>query len=626
MTSTKSQDNNHRKTVREWLKKNYKWRIPVYQRHYAWNPEEPHGPTQLFWEIVQAQAAKRLAGEVLPPHYFGAVLVDRVHESLQDSQSYDVVDGQQRLTTLNLAMFALIGAAKDHQLIDEMRDQLAEYICTDEHRQEPKLQPTNFDREQYEQLLFAAYRAYIPPAPGENPQYEKSKVVMAFGFLYKRFTHFIDEFIKEKDTHTAQSAIEALKDSILDGFELVLIPLEETDEAQKIFESMNNTARPLSTFDLIRNNVFYRAAKEKTGLDIELFRGKEWRQLEEPYWEEQSGRRDPKKLNHIETYISRMLIAKRQRLIYFSTHEIFKEYKEFSETIASPDKRSDVRKEIVSISEYTSIYKHLVSGERNPTSGVNYGLFLHSHSENLVFYPILFIISTCEEPDEEKQRMVNLLESYVIRRSICDLTASGYNQETPRICKEISINSSNGKLYENLSKFLKKYDGNSNIFPDDKTVRSGCINENFYKLKFKQYVFSRIAQHLTSATMNETRDIGHLTIDHIIPRGWRENSGWNESLMKRGDYDEHMIDSKINTIGNLTPMAKGLNSGKSNHAWRFPKESIKNKKSARDWLRESDLSITREIGENNDTWDISNVISRSEKLAEKICEIWPDIE
>ena len=61
--------------------------------------------------------------------------------------------------------------------------------------------------------------------------------------------------------------IDALIDTITNGFDLVLIQLKQTDEAQKVFESLNNTARPLTTFDLIRNNIFYRADKELSGSD-----------------------------------------------------------------------------------------------------------------------------------------------------------------------------------------------------------------------------------------------------------------------------------------------------------------------------------------------------------------------
>lgn len=620
MTPTTNQTNEQRQTVREWLKRPYVWRIPVYQRHYAWDPEENHGPTQLFWEVVQEQAQERLDGKNPPAHYFGAIVVDNQSESLKPIQQYDVVDGQQRLITLNLAMFALIGVAKEHKLIDQMRDQLVTYICIDKsHSAEPetKLQPTNFDREQYEQLLLSAFKLTFSRIEGTNEQREKSKVVMAFGFLHKQFTEFVHQQINKNGTHAVQPAMEALRNSILDGFDLVLIPLRDSDEAQKIFESMNNTARPLTTFDLIRNNVFYRAA-EKPGRDIKLFRSSLWQQFETTYWEGYPGRKDPKKPNHVESYVSRMLTAKLEKLIPFSTHEVFKAYKEFANEMKADG--ADVQTEIATMSEYVDTYKHLMSGGRNPTPNVDYGIFYHSFYKSMDFYPLLFIISTCNADPKEKQWMISLLESYVVRRDICKLTSSGYNKDIPRICKAITDNVN----YATMDKYIKERRGDSIIFPDDQQVDYACINEHFFKSSFKQYVFSRIAYHVTSATMNEKRDLEGLNTDHIIPQGWRENSGWQETLSKES-YDEYMIDSKIHTIGNLTPMAVGLNSGKRNHAWGLLEKdkNDKNKKSARDWLRRSDLAMTRTIGENNETWGVENVIARSKELAKIICEIWP---
>ena len=247
-------DNDHRKTVGEWLSMPREWRIPVYQRHYAWSPEETFGPTQLFWEIVEEQVSKRLKKKTVDPHYFGAILVEDKSDVREGIQKYDVVDGQQRLTTINVAMFALIGVAGQFDYRTEVQNKLASYIfngSSPKNRQQ-KLVPTNFDQTQFGNLLSFAYDKSRPEYQDDSEQAKKSKVVQACNFFSEEFKEFID---RESSTD-ATVTIDALIDTISHGFDLVLIQLKQTDEAQKVFESLNNTARPLTTFDLIRNNIF----------------------------------------------------------------------------------------------------------------------------------------------------------------------------------------------------------------------------------------------------------------------------------------------------------------------------------------------------------------------------------
>lgn len=603
-----------RRTVGEWLSELYEWRIPVYQRHYAWNPKEEFGPTQLFWEIVEEQATKRLKGKNteknLAPHYFGAILVKSKTEPLQSTQKYDVVDGQQRLTTIHVAMFAIIRVATKLRYRAEVQDKLAKYIFNDSDtgsRSQPKLIPTNFDRTQFGNLLSFAYDAAQPEHQDDSENAKASKVVQACNFFSEEFK----EFIERNGEDDKMATIDALIDTIIDGFELVLIPLKETDEAQKVFESLNNTARPLTTFDLIRNNIFYRADDAKPGSDVELFNSPQWQQFEDIFWEEQSGRRRDK-TTHAEAYIARMLMAKKQQVLLLNRDSIFKDYKKF----ASEEEKAgrDVRTEIATISDYVPIYKHLVE-EKNAVNPLGaefrFGYFMHGICKSMDFYPAIFAIAKCDAPVEEKQRMVNLLESYVLRRHVCKMSSGDYNKQAPRICEAL------GRIpsYEKLDAFLKGSQGTeTRAFPSEEQVRSGCRNNNFYaRNHLKTFIFGRLVTGSTDANRDEKRDLKGLTIDHILPQGWRDGRGWVEALSEFQDED---VDIKIHTIGNLTPMSKGLNSGKSNRGWGGPK-------GARAHLRECDLKMTRKLADH-DKWDIDAIEERSKDIADRICKIWPE--
>ena len=227
------------------------------------------------------------------------------------------------------------------------------------------------------------------------------------------------------------------------------------------------------------------------------------------------------------------------------------------------------------------------------------------------FYPPIFTIATCNSSIEEKQRMISILESYVIRRSICNLTSKAYNKQTPVICEALGSKPS----YEKLDEFLKKSPlSDTRVFPSNIAISSACLHNNFYKNKLKVYIFDRIVHHTTSESYDEKRDTRRLTIDHIMPQAWREKDGWKTSLER---FEEQNIDTKIHTIGNLTPMSKGLNAAKSNHAWLGPKPN------AQAWLEDCDLKLTRKLADKN-KWDLDDIDERSKELAKIICEIWPE--
>ena len=490
-----------------------------------------------------------------------------------------------------------------------MKEEFKKYIFLEE-KSNPKLNPTNFDFAQYKAVIEHVYeKEDIFGLKENNISKEnklKSKIATTFKTFREKFEYFINER-KNDETQESSNIINSLKDTLLNGFDLVLIELKESDEAQKIFESLNNTAKPLTTFDLVRNNVFYRADKEEKEKDVELFNNDLWQQLEQPYWEEKATRT---RTNHIENYIYRMLVAKlKDKNMRFNRNDIFKSYKKFAE------KYDKVEVEIESMTEYIEIYQYLASKELPKQSSIirefNFGIFFYEVSDNGVFYPLLFLILKNELEKQEKQKMINLLESYVIRRGVCRLTSKSYNQLVANICQEMGSNISFQKLFDYLTKKLAE---GTNRFPEDDEVEKGCIHENFYKHRIKNYIFEEIEKSFDSS-MQETDIKKDLNVDHIIPKAWKKKERWKDELLKSSDKTENEteieIDSSINTIGNLTFMSGERNRKKSNN----PFDEVKS------LLEDSNLKLNRELAKK-EKWGIKEIHERSRELAKIICKRW----
>ena len=601
-----SKPDDHRKTVGEWMGRSFVWRVPVYQRHYAWNSQNSSGPIHLFLETVKKQTLARLDGcSPINNHYLGAVLVE--NKTKPDAADaiiqYDVVDGQQRLTTIQIALLALIHVADEFGF--DIKPELERFMFSNKAANETRLIPTNFDEAQFQLVMFKVYRIVIGLNLEEISEENavKSKIFSSFEFFKKEF-----KILANHQQYEKENIIRALRDTLLNGFDLVRIVLRPDDKAQLIFESLNNYSKPLTTFDLIRNNVFYRAASVSPGKDVELFKTPSWQQLEKPYWEQKADSSRGEGTSHIEAYIARMLVAKmKEEDIRFNRNDIFKTYKEFGEEYSSIDE------EIKSLVEYVEVYRYLDNNtDSNPVAAnVDFGVFRHNIWNSRDFYPVIFCIVSSAASVEEKQRMLKLLESYVIRRGVCGLSIKAYNKHAQHICKALGDNIN----YVALRKVLVSVTTDSTVFPDNERVEEGCVGKKFYGSAFQRYVFNKIEVSLHSTRAERvTVDVGLLTIDHILPQKWNSSPAWANIVLGPGHKPEDAlaVNLYLGTIGNLTLMSDRNNSVKSNH----PFDEVKG------LLAVSELKLNRELAEE-DVWNVEKIVARSKYLAGKICEIWP---
>ena len=601
-----------RNTVRDYLSRPFVWKVPVYQRHYSWDrTTDLSGPIELFWGTVQEQSEQRLAGKNPDAHYLGAILVSNQTDpkSAKVTKIFDVVDGQQRLTTIAITMLAIIEVAERHCGKEQLQNNLAKYFFIDEEgRREQKLNPTNFDKHQFRQILSDVYdlslRLKLGGVSKENAL--KPKVDNVFNY----FQNQIGTLIAQHSDKNATVVLQALTESVLDGFHIVLIVLEKTDAPQKVFESMNNTAKPLTTFDLIRNRIFLRSSEEQ-GNDVELFNSPLWQSLENAFWEQSSGKRNDKMV-HIDSYIARMLIAKLKREVKFDRNSLFKTFLEFSA------KHESVEQVIESMTDYTKIYKYLVAADyaQNPIhSDFSFGIFHHDNWENKDFYPLIFMVIKSTIEEHEKQRILELLESYIVRREVCAFTRGNYNKDVPVLCGGLS----SGVSYDSLWAVLAKREAPTVVFPNDEYVKNACRIVDFYKSPIKHYVLSEINRQLDPSNERVSQD--NLTVDHILPQKWFANSVWRKFLL--GDSEnsqlsvadtEHrkgIIENYINTIGNLTLLTSKRNIQKSNDDFAKVKGMLAN----------SNLLMNREIAKM-EKWDEKDILKRSVGMAEVICQRW----
>ncbi|PVB59487.1 DUF262 domain-containing protein [Labrenzia sp. 011] len=280
-------------TVRQLLENRQRFCVPIYQRHYVWERDKQWAP---FWNDIRTKAIERLNGrERRFSHFMGAVVMEaRGSASSRQVTSFQVVDGQQRMTTFQLYLAAARDYAKQAGF-DYTVERIEGYIFNEKQHlmEEPevekfKIWPTQYDRELFQDIMSLGRpelrKKYLQHFyKGRDRIYDYKSVpnlLGAYGYFFDRIRNAVetddleDDFaesidqdeeaedatpVEDQDRAAMELRLDALYEALIEEFKVVEITLEEGDDAQVIFETLNERGEPLLAADLVRNNIFHRA-------------------------------------------------------------------------------------------------------------------------------------------------------------------------------------------------------------------------------------------------------------------------------------------------------------------------------------------------------------------------------
>src|SRR5690606_20874582 len=262
-------------TPRDIFGRDVRYLIPMFQRPYVWNKEQHWEP---LWEDVMVVAERLLeerdladqaatAEQQTPPHFLGAVVLDQQLGPVAEFDARHVIDGQQRLTTLQLLLDAAQEVVEEYGDLMDAR-MLSRLVLNDEDlirsaEDRFKVWPTNVDRE--------AFAAVMTNGASVPSHLERTPIVRA----HRYFRSAIEEWAganEDPDKRTAR--LNALTTTLRGLLRLVVIDLEPHDNAQVIFETLNARGTSLLVSDLIKNLL----------LQIVIEGGGDVAELYERYW------------------------------------------------------------------------------------------------------------------------------------------------------------------------------------------------------------------------------------------------------------------------------------------------------------------------------------------------------
>jgi hypothetical protein len=585
--------------------------VPLFQRPYVWNEENQWEP---LWSDIERMTERLLAAPVAKhhPHFLGAVVLQQVQNPSGSMQERAIIDGQQRLTTLQLMFDALhaellaVGATAPSMRLETLIVN-AEPFCS--HQEDRfKVWPTNRDRPAFNAVMSAS-----EPVDYESVGYTDERMVQA----HRYFADQAREWLNRDGTDNAVARANAIETVVRELLQVVVIDLGADENAQEIFETLNARGAQLTAADLIKNFIFQRLLE--TGADVEAAYEKYWKEFESAFWETEIsvGRmRCPRS----SIFLNHWLIAQTGEEVV--AREVFSRFKRFATDASLP--MEDLLKQL---NRASKVYRDFIqSGSATGSSIDRLGLFAYRTGvlESEVVKPLLLFLLDPELgaiPKVQFEKSLCVIESWMVRRMLVRATTKSYNQIFAELLRHLRTRDRN-LVGDAIEGFFAGQSTGSRYWPDDNELREELRVLPAYRRLGRgrlRMVIEAIEDHLRGwvgskvGLSNERVVRGKFAIEHVMPRKWQ--SHW---ALPEGSRAEGEREALLHTLGNLTLLTSRLNSKVSNGPWKG--ESGK-KQALEDHCV---LFLNRKLNDlAGDDWTEVKIRSRTDTLGKLITEVWP---
>lgn len=646
--------------------------IPVFQRGYVWTLEKQVVPLWADLEdraiklIERAEMAQQVGAHSLKPlqkHFLGSLVLTPVHNAFGRVTSYEVIDGQQRTTTLHLLLLAFRQAAKllEGSAVSQMLDSLVRnpgpYTIKDDHH---KVWPTQAGRAEMAFLDGAvdcpAVCSAYPAKAGKNAKQriERPLMVQAYLYLhhaclaYLRGCALDDPIAAESDRTWSDALVQAIRNDNLvtpvqkdlalqparaemlfmalqELVQIMTLTLENEDDPQVIFETLNARGEPLLASDLIRNFVFLEAARR--GQDVDSLYQQHWREFDEQrdqndvvtanrYWRERE-RQGRITYPRIDLFFFHYTVLRRQQETMVS--HVFQGFKEWWQG----EQQRDIDGELALIVRTSRHFRELISPEGDGFIA-EFARLTKALDVSTLTPIYLALRERLGEDDLRLKQALGDLASYVARRGICGYTTKNYNKIFLKLLTDVAQAEEPAAA---LRTSLLKLGGHSQAWPTDQELRDAWMDRVVYTelrpakvaaiLRALELASRTPRQESTWAPVPET-----LTVEHVLPQSWED--GGHYPLGDEGDEQRLRRNRLVQTFGNLTLLTQPLNSSVSNGPFLDFERNGKDVEGKRSGFRGSLLLLNSYfLNPALTVWSDDQILERGRTLLSGALRVWP---
>lgn len=598
------------------------FQVPLFQRPYVWKKVENWEP---LWNDIQALLDRQLRTGKTRTHFLGAIVLEQLPHPVGSIETRQVIDGQQRFTTLQILLIAARNLAAD-RASQKYADRFSGLVENDPARVEAKeekykLWPTNSDRLAFQALHASASLIDLDQAIQAKPALAGGQLVDAYRYFHVQLAAWLGGDLDDESDQAALAGknnddrLDALWQVVKSGLQLVVINLSVEDETQVIFETLNARGTDLLPADLIKNYLFRKALTQQES-DVETLYNDHWARFETDFWrqEVQQGRiRRPRIDLFINHYLSLMTRDEVKSSNLFSA---FKSFVESDDTTLPRDAAGH----IAQLAQYAEVYRTF----HEPGSHAALGRFLRflEAVDTATVFPFLLYAYVALMPGKKAEfdKLLAVLESFLMRRLITNWTTKNYNRLFVDLIKAVEKGGTlNAKA---VADQLGGGTGESTKFPTDAELRNFVLGYPLYG-RIAQYKVRAVlealeiaSQSVKSPTLTLTEK---LTIEHVMPQTWQ--SHWPLPVAAKADLatEQKAIaqrESRLHSLGNLTLITGSFNSSLQNAAWSDKKPEL---------LTYGKLNLTQYFHRPEARqWDETAIEKRTEHLYQLILKTWPD--
>lgn len=576
--------------------------VPLFQRPYVWNQGEQWEP---LWEDLRNVVERLLRGQSTRPHFLGAIVLDQIRKPTGHIEARLVIDGQQRLTTIQLLLTAFrdacsgLGVERHHRSLGMLTTN--DDPLSDDQDEAFKVWPTNADQKHFRAVMTCGTPLKLCQSYGHPHEVSSlgHPILDAYLFFHERIVDWLrhgqDDF---------EVRLESLFKAVREFLRLVVIDLGPDDDAQLIFETLNARGTPLLPSDLVKNHLFHRAQID--GLPIEKLYENYWRSFDDnaAYWRELLGRGHARRAR-IDSFLQNYLTLRlRDEVAAGHLYTAFRD-----QLVAESEEGSEAH--LRALRDYAEVFR---SFDHMPERSRERLFFERLEALSLVSaHPFLMELFVRLDKNRDELRAILVdLESWLVRRMVCQLNTRGYNRVFLDML--IALVGSDGTPSQRVRAFLLSSSSESMRWPADAEFQQAWLTTPAFRILVRSRVrmlLEGLERQMYDGKSELVQFGEKLTIEHLLPQEWIRfwplppEAEPIQAAAERNDL--------LHTLGNLTLLTNKLNPSVSNGPWGEKLPAI---------LQHSALGLNRRL-QSHQQWGEAAIRQRGAELFSFAAREWP---
>lgn len=587
------------------------YKVPFFQRGYVWDEENW---SDLWDELVSKKK----------DCFLGSVIIKSEKTSSSDDITYKtVIDGQQRLTTLTIILRALNDSDPTEDKVDSEIEEFLFYVKKiktadgKKKKRELKIQHSHIDRKAYTAVIEGEYRNKLDEIKCEDQ--ESVRIFRCYKYFREKLSSATEDELRRIEAKLTYDTSKIL----------VVIDLDENENEQAIFDTINSAGVKLTNADIIKNALFQNIIYNNEGgidEDILQFYQQTWVTYFEKDQELLSAWLAKKVVGRIErTNIDMFLHCYAViRGIYDPQENKMEELSDCYKKYLKDKNRAEIKEFVKDLCDHSEVYREYFIGFDQLTAftydNQKMRLLHILNCMKVTTFDAYILNALMHYPEDKLNQEFHMLECYVMRNYITSNTnrTKNYNKDSVLLLQ--------GK-FDFAERFAEEDQDDIHVEKALKNIRRNSKAAlvlfwiELYRHRMKE-------SDLYSVSLNY-----HFQLEHIMPQMW--NEFWGVSVLPVIDKDGNIVDDEharairgqaVYEIGNMTLLTSTLN----NRLRNYPFEDKVNGKiiagKFKDGMKKySSLSISTEITSRVPlVWNEAAITERTERLTKEFLEIWPN--